>query len=166
MFMDIHEFSIVARGLGDAQYAFLQAIYETLGDVVVAHRGEIIKYLGDAMLCVFPADVAVDAVACALALRKAYADLVTTWHITHATELEIGISAGEVAVGEFGHVSLRVRDVFSAVVNEAAVIGHHRGIAITAPIQAALGNRYTTRPLAPHQVKWQADPLQVWDVEA
>ena len=47
------------------------------------------------------------------------------------TELEIGIGSGEVEVGTFGHQSLRQKDVFGQEVNCTAVIGHHRGIAIT-----------------------------------
>ena len=53
MFMDIHEFSIVMNGLGKNRYGFLQQVYERLGDVIVEHQGEIIKYLGDGLLCIF-----------------------------------------------------------------------------------------------------------------
>ena len=40
LFSDIHEFSIVAVTLAERQFAFMQAIYERLGDVVVAHRAQ------------------------------------------------------------------------------------------------------------------------------
>ncbi len=59
LFMDIHDFSVVSRVFGEDKIGFfqlLQEIYEALGDVIVEHEGEIIKYLGDAILCIFPAD--------------------------------------------------------------------------------------------------------------
>ena len=56
LFMDVHDFSIVFKMLGKNSYDFLQEVYEKLGDIIVEYKGEIIKYMGDAILCVFPAD--------------------------------------------------------------------------------------------------------------
>jgi len=143
MFMDIHNFSIAAVILGVNQYAFLQQVYETLGDMIVAHEGEILKYLGDGLLCVFPADLASEAVECAMKLRQAFDGLAREKNFPADTELEIGISAGEVAIGVFGHKSLRQKDVFGNQVNRAAVIGHHRERLRRG--QDALRNRPTAR---------------------
>lgn len=164
MFMDIHEFSIVMNGLGKNRYGFLQQVYERLGAVIIEHQGEIIKYLGDGMLCIFAAGAEEAAVACALELRKAFDNLVTDSKISHDTELEIGIGSGEVAVGTFGHSSLRQKDVFGDEVMHTAVIGHHRGIAITENVYQQVRDRYATRPLPELRVKWQAEPLRVWEI--
>jgi len=47
-------------------------MYETLGELVVGHGGEIVKYLGDAILSVFPAGREVEAAACGLEMRQAF----------------------------------------------------------------------------------------------
>ena len=164
MFTDVHEFSIVMSILGERQYDFLQTIYERLGEHIIAHRGEILKYLGDGMLCVFPENAAVDAVQCALTLRHVYAELVQAWDISHPTELEIGISAGEVAIGVFGHSSLRIKDMFSDIVCQAAAIGHHLGVAITEPVYGMIKSNFATCALPDRQLKWQPEPLRVWEI--
>ena len=165
MFMDVHDFSLVMRELETTHYDFVQAMYERLGDVVVMHGGKLIKYLGDGILCVFPAGAALDAVKCALALRQAYGDLVHEWNISHPTELEVGLNMGEVAHGVFGHASLRQEDIFGEVVNEAAVIGHHRGVAVTEAIYTAIKDHYPTRPLPDRTPKWRTTPLHVWEID-
>ena len=51
LFMDVHNFSIAFEQLGEDLHGILllQDMYETLGAIVVEHKGEIVKYLGDAM---------------------------------------------------------------------------------------------------------------------
>ena len=163
LFTDIHNYSIIGRTLGHGQYDFLQQVYETLGDVVVEHRGEILKYLGDGLLCIFPAGSENEAVDCAIELRKAFADIVHKWELTD-TELEIGIGSGEVATRVFGHRSLMRREVFGEQVNLAAKIGHYEGIAVTESVYTALDARYETRRLPDMTVKWQDEPLKIWEI--
>jgi class 3 adenylate cyclase len=163
IFMDIHEYSIVTRTLGK-HLDFLQEVYEILGDIIVAYHGEIIKYMGDALLCVFPAGSEHAVIQCALELRRAYFRLVKSRNISHETELEIGISSGEVEVGIVGHRSLRQKDVLGEVVNHAAMIGHHRGIAITKSVYDKIHTFYKTAKLPGVKVKWQDEPLQAWEI--
>ena len=164
LFTDVHNFSLAFPEMTADLYGFLQAMLETLGEAIVGHQGEIIKYLGDAILCVFPAGAEQDAVACAMAMRQAFAGLVSSWGLPPDTELEVGISSGEVAIGTFGHRSLRQRDVFGEDVNRAAKIGHHRGIAITEPVYERVRASHETRRLPDFEVKWQSEPLRVWEV--
>jgi class 3 adenylate cyclase len=165
LFTDIHNYSIIGRALGHSQYDFLQQVYETLGDVVVEHAGEILKYLGDGLLCIFPAGSENEAVECAIELRKAFAQIAHRWGLTD-TELEIGIGSGEVATGVFGHRSLMQREVFGEQVNLAAMIGHHRGIAITESVYGALDARYEIGRLPDMKVKWQDEPVKIWEIKA
>jgi len=165
VFMDIHEYSITVKTLGENQHSdFLQEVYETLGNIIVAYKGEIIKYMGDAILCVFPADSENDVIQCALELRKAYFDLVRRRHISHDTELEIGISSGEVEIGIVGHTSFRQKDVFGEEISRAATIGHHRGIAITESVYDKIKMNYKTDKLPEFKVKWQDEPLKIWEI--
>jgi class 3 adenylate cyclase len=157
VFMDIHNYSIVINKLGKNQHGrFLQEVYEKLGD--------IIKYLGDAILCVFPVDSENDVIQCSLNLRKAYSDIIRKRDISQDTELEIGIASGTLEVGIFGHKSLRQKDIFGDEVNRAATIGHHRGIAITENVYDKVKFNYKTAKLPEFKVKWQDEPLQVWEI--
>ena len=165
LFTDIHNFSIAAQVLAERQYEFLQALYETLGDIVVGHRGELIKYLGDGFLSVFPAGLEQKAVASAVAMREAFSEMVERWELPADTELEVGIGSGEVAEGIFGQRTLRQWDVYGEVVNQAARIGHHRGVAITEWVYEKVKDAYAVRRLPDVILKWQEEPLRVWEVE-
>jgi len=164
MFMDVHNFSIAVNQLTEDLHRFLQELYQILGDIIVEHRGEIIKYLGDAILCAFPADTEIQAVQCALELRLAFSEIIPKKALPPDTELEIGIGSGEVALGVFGHTSLRQKDIFGAQVNLVARIGHHQGIAITERVYETIKTNYATRRLADLIVKWQDEPVKVWEV--
>jgi|GEM_PF-3580826 len=54
---------------------FLQEFYEKLGDIVVEHQGELVKYLGDGFLCVFPIGLEQEAVASAMAMREVFSEM-------------------------------------------------------------------------------------------
>ncbi|MCP4756785.1 MAG: adenylate/guanylate cyclase domain-containing protein [Proteobacteria bacterium] len=166
LFTDIHEFSICTRTMDEATLAdFFQEIYERLGDIIVTFNGEIIKYIGDAILCVFPTGSEKDAVQCARGMRHAYLEIVEKWGITHDTELEVGIHAGDVAAGIFGHASLRQKDVFGEAINVAAMIGHHRGIAVTEAVHRKIEADFPSAKLPDFKVKWRDSPLEVWEIK-
>ena len=165
LFTDVHNFSIASRVLAERLYDFLQELYETLGDILVGHQGELVKYLGDGLLCVFPIGLEQEAVASAIAMREAFSEMVQRWGLPADTELEVGIGAGEVGEGIFGHRTLRQRDVYGEVVNQAARIGHHRGVAITEQMDEKIKDVYAVRRLPDVVLKWREEPLKVWEVE-
>jgi len=164
LFTDIHNFSIAMKHMPEDQHIFIQEMYEQLGEIVVDHGGGIIKYIGDSLLCVFPQGSETRAVECALKLRKTFSGLVRDRGLPPDTELEIGISSGQVVTGVFGHRSLRQRDVFGECVNQAAMIGHHRAIALTEPVHDRIRTHFKTRELADLKVKWLDRPLKRWEV--
>jgi class 3 adenylate cyclase len=162
LFIDVHNFSIAFKDLHG--FPLLQEMYETLGAIVVEYKGEIVKYLGDGMLCVFPPGSENEAVACSLKLRQTFSELIKRRGLPSSTELEIGIGSGKVAIGVFGHASLRQKDVFGEEVNRAAMIGHHPGIAITERVYDRVRMKHETRRLPDFSVKWQEEPLKIWEV--
>ena len=164
MFADVHDYSKISRALGVEAFDFLQEMYQKLGDIIIAHGGTIVKYLGDALLCVFPADTENKAVDCALKLRPAFAQIVSLGGLAAETELEIGIASGQVAAGTFGHPSLLQWDVLGEEVNRAATIGHHRGIAITERVHERVKSNHPVRRLPDFKVKWQTEALKAWEV--
>lgn len=164
LFLDVHDFSRAAVRLGDRLGEFVQAFYDAMGEHVVQAHGTIVKYMGDAMLAVFADKAEAPAVRCALAMRSTFAGLVATWDLDPATELEVGITAGRVVRGTFGHRSLRIEDVFGEAVNTAAVIGHIRGVTVTGPVHARVKDAFVVTPLEPRKLKWAEEPLPVWAV--
>jgi two-component system sensor histidine kinase ChiS len=164
LFTDIHDFSIVQRHLGDRAGEFIQQVYERLGEEIVCSHGTIIKYLGDAIMAVFPDKAEAAAVRCAFSMRRGYAELVREWKLPGETELEVGIGSGKVVRATFGHPSRRCEDVFGEEVNCTAVISHHRGVAVTAAARERLKESFRTRRLPDQIVKWRPEPLEVWEV--
>ena len=166
LFTDVHNFSIATNVLGERLADFLQEMYETLGEIVVNHQGELVKYLGDGLLCIFEVGLEQEAVASAVVMRKAFTDMVERWALPADTELEVGIGEGKVVEGVFGHRTLRQREVYGNVVNEVARIGHHRGIAITEKVYERVRESYAVHQLADVAVKWQEAKVKVWEVKA
>ena len=76
----------------------------------------------------------------------------------------MGIGAGEVEYGMFGHRSLRQKDVWGDEVYRAACIGHHRGVAITESVYEAVKGEYATRRLEDMRVALHDEPLKVWEI--
>jgi adenylate cyclase len=164
VFIDVHNYSMAFDGLLES-YEFLQEMYEKLGDFVVGHGGEIIKYLGDAMLSLFPAGFEAEAVACGQEMRKAFAEMVESRGLPGEIELEVGIGAGQVAVGECGHRTLRQRDVLGEEVNRTARIGHYRGVAITERVYERVKGSYKTVRQPDLETKRPGELLKVWAIK-
>jgi class 3 adenylate cyclase len=170
LFTDVHEFSIVMRAMGETgPLAFINEMYCRLVAIAERHGGTIIKYIGDALLFVFPVDdrrpTAARAVACAKEMRRSYAEQVIRAGISHETDLETGLAIGMVERGIVGHPTSRVDDVFGEAVNRAAMIGHHRGVAVTDAVKQLLPDGTPCTRLPDRTPKWQDDPLVVWAVE-
>ena len=164
LFCDCHDFSRLQLTINGPLLDFMDSFYQKCGECLVASGGRIVKYIGDAILAVFPEGSADEAVAAGACLRAEYAALVATVQTDVDSDMEVGISCGEVEEGVVGHRSLRNLDLFGECVNEAAMIGHHRGIAVTEAVRALLSDRTTVRRLKPFHPKWRTDPLTVWEI--
>ena len=166
MFTDVHSFSVAMVGLGlERSCQFVQALYETIGESVVARSGDILKYIGDAVIILFTEDRAVDAIRCGVEMRANFSELVSQWKLPSEIELEVGVSFGEIGIGQFGHPTLLQRDAFGEAINEAAMIGHHRGVAIAEPVRNLLNDEFVIRPLPDAILKWRTHPLPVWEID-
>jgi adenylate cyclase len=164
LFCDCHQFSRLQLALKGRTLEFMNAFYRNCGECVVAHGGRIIKYIGDSILAVFPEDGSDEAVSAGACLRREYAALVDALDTEVESDMEVGISCGEIEEGEVGHESLRSFDVFGECVNEAAMIGHHRGIAVTDAVRRRLSPDTAVRELDAYHPKWRDTPLAVWEV--
>jgi len=166
LFCDCHDFSRLQNELGERLFAFMDEFYRRCGECVVTRGGQIIKYLGDAILATFAGDGAgaLAAVQAGRCLRRDYAALVLDLNTGIESDMEVGLSSGEIQEGIVGHESLKLFDVFGECVNEAAVIGHHRGIAVTAAVRDQLPPAVALRELGIYDLKWRDEPLRVWEV--
>ena len=164
LFCDISGFMRLSGSLGGGTPGFVQAFYEVVGDAVVERGGTLIKYLGDAVLSVFPEGRETDAVRCAIRMRQDFATLVRTNVPGDAARLEIAINAGEVVRGTFGHASLRTKDIMGEVVANAAVLNRVPGIVVSEAVKDALGAAFRTKELSPLPVKWGAKPITAWQI--
>ena len=164
LFCDCHNFGFLVSELGDALFEFMDDFYRRCGECIASRGGRIIKYLGDSILATFPEDAADRTVAAAVCARAEYAALIEALGTEVESDLEVGISLGPVQEGVVGHESLRAFDVLGECVNQAAMIGHHRGIAVTEPLRSRLSAAYETRPLQTLSLKGAAEPVSVWEV--
>lgn len=111
MFTDFEGFTRFCHGRDPRQTAaILNAYLDAMSAVVLAHGGTLDKYVGDAIVAFWGAPIAREddttrAVACALAMQAAAADVAARTEAEFGTSLgrtRIGIHRGEVVVGNFG----------------------------------------------------------------
>jgi len=164
MFTDIHSFSLAIKAAADGVADLLREVYEDLGDIIVSCSGEIISYMGDSILAVFPTASENETVACALRMRQAFSGIVERRQLPSSMELEVGIGSGDLSVGVVGHRSSKQRDISGEEALQAATIGHHRGIAVTRAVHDRIQSHYRTNRLPDVEVKWRDDALEVWEV--
>lgn len=121
MFCDLRGSTRLEEQLGrDAYIALLNQFFETVSAVVHQHDGEVLKFIGDAVLAVFP-DNTGGAIACAEALAAAreIVDQLAALKDGGDIDCSIGISYGRVT---YGNVGSRERLDFT-------VIGHPANVA-------------------------------------
>lgn len=89
----------------------LQKFYEQVGEIVYSNNGDLIKYIGDAILFSFTspqeAKIAGDEI------RKLK---------FRGNGIRVSIATGPVVAGEVGHSKKRYFDVFGRTVNKAATL--------------------------------------------
>lgn len=164
LFTDVYNFSKIGVFLQDKIYDFVQEMYETLGDIIVEKDGEILKYMGDAILSIFPENSEIMAVECAKEMRKAHRELLEKYDISIESPLQVSIGSGNVAVGIFGHKSLLMKDVFGETVNETAIILHHKGITVTKEVYEKVSHKFKLTALEDQELSWREKPLEIWEV--
>lgn len=164
LFTDLHHYSVVVERIGVEAVNFIQRFYVLFGDLVSEHGGRIVKYIGDSALAIFDEGSELAAVEMGVAIRRRYRSLAAEYGVQEQTEAEIGIGAGAVVTGIFGHPALRVFDIHGNAVNEAAIICHHLGVAMTRAVYDAVRGSVECRKLPDATAKWRDTPLEQWEV--
>jgi class 3 adenylate cyclase len=127
---DLRGFTPLTEGLEPQQVLrLLNSYLGTMADVVLAHQGTVDEFVGDAILAIFGApiaraDDARRAVACAVAMQAALAELNRTNEPLGLPRLEMGVAVhtGDVIVGNIGSERRTKYGVVGSAVNHAGRI--------------------------------------------
>ena len=125
--------------------------------VVTAHKGRIVKLMGDGALVEFVS--VVEAVNCALQIQMAMAARTKDHQASPLPQLRIGINLGDIII--------EGRDIFGDGVNLAArlqEIAHPGGISLSANTHEHLGNRIEAkfRDDGEHELKNMPRPVRIY----
>lgn len=174
-YSDLRDFTPLTENLPTRQLlAMLNAYFETVSAAVSARGGEILRFVGDAMLVVFPADAqrhleracrdAVDAASDAFA-RLAILNDQRQREGVPAIRFGVGLSAGEVIYGNVGAPDRLDFTVIGPSVNRAARLESLTRkldvpLLMTAPFAGRLDR--PVRSVGLHSLKGLPEPVEVY----
>ncbi len=173
MFCDLRGSTRLEEKLGRAAYIqLLNQFFETTSNIVQSHGGEVLKFIGDAILAVFPADDGAQS-ACDQALQSAR-DIVAqlnaerTENKTNNCECSIGIAFGQVTYGNVGSKERLDFTVIGRAANVAARLadyGKTVGQNIVASCDTARGKFTDHVDLGPVSLHNVASPVDCFAVD-
>lgn len=155
LFCDLRHSTRLETELGREAYVEqLNRFFEVTTDIVNTHEGEVLKFIGDAVLAIFPAGAG-HAAACAHAVESAHeivARLKDPDPETNDMSLScaIGIAYGEVTYGNVGSKERLDFTVIGSAANVAARLGEYGkviGQPVVATDEVAVEGRFRTESL-------------------
>lgn len=173
LFADIRNFTAMSERLSPEEtFRFLNECLSRMGPHIRAQSGFVDKYIGDAIMALFPGSPA-DAVRAALAMQtelKAYNE-------AHPAEaplaIGVGIHVGQVMMGTIGEAQRFEATVISDAVNLTArleTLTKQLGctVLVSADVAARLSadERAFTRPLGRFAVKGKSEPVEIVEIFA
>lgn len=162
MFCDLRDSSRLAETMTrDAYLALLNRFFETVTETVQAHGGEVLKFIGDAVLAVFP--VGSDARSACEQAMSAARDIRERSQ-SEAFRCAIGMDFGRVT---FGNVGSRERLDFTVIGQAANVaarlcdLGKSRDLDIVAS-EAVVGGSENAAELGPVELRNVTQPIECY----
>jgi class 3 adenylate cyclase len=176
VFADVVAFTGFAEGASpERSVAFLNELFTILSEIVFRHGGMVDKFIGDCIMAVFrpsPEGAAGDDVARALAAAEDMHAFVESnlprWREAYSfdVELGIGVSTGEVLMGNLGSKTRMEYTVIGDAVNVAArleALARPRQTLTTRDVvDACPGHAFTS--LGEHALRGRAKPVEVFEV--
>jgi adenylate cyclase len=140
--------------------------FDRLAEPIARHRGEILKFLGDGLLAIFPGETGD---ACARALAAAREAVAAVAEMTPPPAFGLALHVGEVG---FGNVGSRTRLDFTVIgptVNHAARLEEltktlHRTVLASGVFAACIGPGSGLVPLGLHRLRDVPEPEEVWTI--
>lgn len=169
LFCDLRHSTRLEAEMGrDAYIGLLNHFFETVSDVVHATGGEVLKFIGDAVLAVFPASEG-KSHACAQALEAARAVIraFETPQGDLSCEVAIGIDYGRVTYGNVGSQGRLDFTVIGQAANVAARLcdhGKHLGHAVLAS-QTVAQDDPQAQDLGAVELRNVAQPVSCYGIE-
>ena len=178
-YADIRGFTTIADTTpGLVVIELLDAIFETLTASLRPRGGQVLKFLGDGMLAIFPFVEAARDDTCIQALDAA-AEAMHGLDGLNAARRETGkpiaavdlaLHLGEVLYGNVGAVDRLDFTVIGPAVNEAARIETlceplGRKVLISAELAAVVGDRRRLEPLGYHTLRGVREPREIYGLD-
>ncbi|MGI9367907.1 MAG: adenylate/guanylate cyclase domain-containing protein, partial [Ruegeria sp.] len=162
MFCDLRNSTGLEEKLGRSAYiALLNEFFETVSGIVHDHGGEVLKFIGDAVLAVFPAgdDAAKarhQAQLSAIEIVERLAELRNSESDRH-WDCSIGVAYGRVTYGNVGSQERLDFTVIGQAANVAARLGEHgktvgHRIVVSEDIEPACADAVPLGPVKLHNV--------------
>jgi adenylate cyclase len=161
VFADLTDSTAFFEALGNEKATTaVTRLTQWIGEVCEAHRGRVVKKLGDGVLAVF--DRAVDATDAVVQMQLGHRVRLETWPKTIRMEIKAGIARGDVVVvdgdcyGDAVNVASRLSDLSGASqiwVTESVV----------SEVDESHGLRF--RSLGPVMLRGKTEPLSLYKVE-
>ena len=178
-YADIRAFTAIADSTpGPVVVELLGEVFETLTASLRPRGGQVLKFLGDGMLAIFPCEDATRDEICRQALDAA-AEAMTAVDRLNAAPREAGKPAvavdlalhlGEVLYGNVGAVDRLDFTVIGPAVNEAARIEAlceplDRKVLVSAELAAVVGDSCRLVPLGHHELRGVREPREIYGLE-
>ena len=157
----------------------LDEVFETLAAPLRARGGQILKFLGDGFLAIFPFDDDSRAATCRQALEAAAEALAALDRLNAArraaekptAEVDLALHLGEVLYGNVGAVDRLDFTVIGPAVNEVARIETlceplGRNLLVSAELAVALGDGAPLQSLGRHELRGVREPREIYAPEA
>jgi class 3 adenylate cyclase len=173
LFADIRNFTALSERMSPAEtFAFLNACLSRIGPHIRTNGGFIDKYIGDAIMALFPRDPS-DAVRASIAMQSEVAAANARHPERSALAVGIGIHVGTVMMGTIGEAERFEATVISDAVNLTARLESLTkqlgcSVLISEDVFATLDEslRTFTRRLGTFVVKGKAQPVALYEVFA
>ena len=175
LFADIRGFTKLSHlSTATKVVAMLNRYFEMVVDIVFKHGGTVDKYIGDEIMVLFGAPVAVSnaadkAVQCALEMQSALDQFNEGQKIFQEAPIEIGvgINSGEVVVGSIGSSRTMQYTCIGDAVNVASrltSLAKAGEVIIGEESKKRLQQKFAFDALPPFSVKGIVAPMQAWFV--
>jgi class 3 adenylate cyclase len=170
LFADVVAFTGFAeRASPERAVAFLNELFTILSEIVFRHGGMVDKFIGDCIMAVFATEGgAAAALAAAEDMHAFVASNLPRWEKAYAfaVELGIGVSAGEVLMGNLGSTARMEYTVVGDAVNVAARLESlarpRQTLATREVVDACPGLSFAS--LGEHALRGKAQPVEVFEV--
>ena len=170
LFSDLRGFSSISEGMSeDALFPYLNAYLQRMQPAIGAHGGFIDKFIGDAVMALFPAAPA-RSIRAGVAMHRALEEL-NAERDEAPLRMGVGIHRGPLVLGTVGSPERMETTVIGDTVNlasriEGATKMFHANLLVTEQLLAGLDDpsEFTTRCIGRLRVKGKAEPATVFEV--